>query len=44
LLQEFEGVEWLDGGDRERKMKFKVELNAKAAEAIVCRFVERGNE
>ena len=23
-------------------MKFKVELNAKAAEAIVCRFVERG--
>ncbi|PMD46832.1 cytochrome P450 [Hyaloscypha variabilis F] len=42
LLQEFEGFAWLDGGDRERKMKFKVELNAKAAEAIVCRFVERG--
>jgi len=39
LLQEFEEIEWF--GNRNKKMKMKLELNAKAAEPIVCRFVTR---
>lgn len=45
LLQEFDRIEWCGfGGEPDRdteKMKIKVELNLKAAEPVICRFIPR---